>query len=490
MYSLRTHSSTAFWENKAISTIGFYFLKKGDSETSKQVDFADLKNTKHVQHNNLHMPFVMIDIINAILKEFRNSYASLTNEIYLSPSDFKKIALQMTDYMEASETHTKFYGLFRGVFTLLNKKDSMKSKSFGKLVKPFFKGKDAEKEKALYREFRNQFEKLQTFCLNKNIVIKRSERAYEELKYSLELKTGQAFISAYLNNEKYNNSERNDISDCLFNNAKIKIRDEVSEKPVVTSEENLTSDEMKKREDFLVAQERVIKYKKNGLTHSENLLNTKAPMMSYSDEFNSFLDSLASDVEKKEKEDKIRKMQESLLVKAKMKLMNQKNSEACQLKKDILLYDIHTDASLNENRAGVGAVVCSVNVNNMKSKKLVIKMAGMKQIGTEGKLATQIAELIAIQSIVKHMEDIQSQTGKDVLFRVYSDNQSCIDALQGKSIWGNNGTIRKLLNDIKSSPVRLMYDFEKGHAGNKWNEEAHKLSRYGRRFNEEKFVRV
>ena len=61
---------------------------------------------------------------------------------------------------------------------------------------------------------------------------------------------------------------------------------------------------------------------------------------------------------------------------------------------------------------------------------------------------------------------------------------------KGKNIWNENGEIKKIINEIKQSPIRLTYQFEKGHSNNKWNNVAHKLSRVGRGFNEEKFINV
>lgn len=474
MYSLRTHVATGLWEGKATSTIGFYFLKKEEVEFSKKsnVDFADLKNTKHIQHREICLPFMMLDVMNAVLKEFQKSYSKLTTEVYLSPVDFKKMALQVVSHMKPEDTHSKFYALFRAMFILLNDNKSMKSKTFGKMVKPFLSDKNDEKRKTSYDKFRTDFLRLQTFCQENHITLKRSERVYEELKYGLELKTSNVFVSAYLNDGKHSKKEKDDIVDCLFNNAEINLEGH-KPKPVVDCK-NASSGKTKSK-------------KKTATNTKQTLIQESANILSYEEEFGGFLDGLLLEAEKKVKSEKVKKIQESLLVKAKMKLLSQNGEEN---KENVLLYDIHTDASLNENRAGFGAVVCSVNLKNLQEDKLVVKMAGMKQIGAEGKLSTQIAELIAIQSIVKHMEDIKNQTGKDILFRVYSDNQGCVDALQGKPMWESNATIRKILQDIKTSPVRLMYAFEKGHIGNKWNEEAHKLSRYGRRFTEEKFVRV
>lgn len=470
MYSLRTHVATALWEGKATSTIGFYFLKKEEISFSQKynVDFADLKNTKHVQHKEICLPFMMLEIMSAVLKEFQNSYSKLTTEVYLSPVDFKKIALQVVSHMKPEDTHSKFYALFRAMFVLLNDKNGMKSKTFGKMIKPFLSNKSDEKRKISYDKFRTEFGRLQTFCQEKHITLKRSDRVYEELKYGLELKTSNAFITAYLNNEKYSKEQKEDIADCLFNNAKINLDEHKPDSAVDCKTASLGKTKNKKGKKQILPE-------------------VSVKTLSFEEELGNFLDNLMSEAERKEKAEKIKKIQESLLIKAKTKLLSQNGEEN---KENVLLYDIHTDASLNENRAGFGAVVCSVNLENLQAEKLVVKMAGMKQIGAEGKLSTQIAELIAIQSIVKHMEDIKNQTGKDVLFRVYSDNQGCVDALQGKPIWESNATIRKILQDIKTSPVRLMYAFEKGHVGNKWNEEAHKLSRYGRRFTEEKFVRV
>lgn len=470
MYSLRTHVATALWEGKATSTIGFYFLKKEEVPYSQKykVDFADLKNTKDIQHDILYVPFMMLDIMDSVFKEFKRSYSTLTDQVYFSPADFRKITLQVVSSMSPETSRSKCNDLFRGVFSLLNDNNAIKSKSFSKMIKPFLRSEDTDKSKELYKDFREKFERLQKFCNNQKIIVKRSERVYEALKYNLEWKAKEAFIASYLNNEKYSEEDKDKIAEILFNNAIVVLG---------------------KVEAGAIVETKSVKKKKK--VKKEVVVQIKAavqnPYVSYEEEFGSFLDTLMLEAEKKEKCEKVKKIQESLLIKAKMKLLNQ-NGEGC--KEDVLLYDIHTDASLNENRAGFGAVVCSVNLENLQAEKLVVKMAGMKQIGAEGKLSTQIAELIAIQSIVKHMEDIKNQTGKDILFRVYSDNQGCVDALQGKPIWESNATIRKILQDIKTSPVRLMYAFEKGHVGNKWNEEAHKLSRYGRRFTEEKFVRV
>lgn len=462
MYSLRTHLSTGSNDGKSISTIDFYFLKKHEDYhfDSEKVDFAALKNAKKVQHPINYLPFIILDNLELILTEFYNSYASLTNEIYVCPVDFKKISSQIVTHMELSKTHHEFYRLFSSMIKLLNQKKSVNSQKFGKMAKIFLTEKDPEKLNLLYRSFRDKFDRLQTFCSNKKIVINTSERVYEELKYELETKTEEAFSLAFLGGEEISNEQKEKILRTIFDDAEI----------VLEVNDDLKEDEPNSVLDL-------------------NQTDFKLPVASFNEEFDRFMDSLAQELEVKEKTEKLKKIQESLLIKAKEKLINSQN-DACLNNKNVLLYDIHTDASLNENKAGFGAVVCSVDVNNHKSQKLVVKMAGMKHMGCEGKLSTQIAELIAIQSIVKHMEDIKTQTGKDILFRVFSDNMDCVNALQGKSLWNDNGLIRKLLNDIKSSPVRLMYAFEKGHVGNKWNEEAHKLSRYGRRFNEEKFVRV
>ena len=117
-------------------------------------------------------------------------------------------------------------------------------------------------------------------------------------------------------------------------------------------------------------------------------------------------------------------------------------------------------------------------------------MAGMKRFNTESSYSIQIAELLAISSIIKHLTTSLQVEGQDIVCCVFSDNQDCVNALQGKNIWNENGEIKKIINEIKQSPIRLTYQFEKGHSNNKWNNVAHKLSRVGRGFDEEKFIKV
>lgn len=158
-------------------------------------------------------------------------------------------------------------------------------------------------------------------------------------------------------------------------------------------------------------------------------------------------------------------------------------------KPNIIVYDVHTDASLNGNKAGLGAVICGVDSKTGK-KKMIVRMAGMQFIPTKNKMNVQLAELKAVHAAIKYFEHKIAKKSEDILLRIFSDNLGCVKSLQGESSWSWNEDIKNILADIKSSQVRLMYGFEKGHFGNKFNEIAHDLSRVGRIFTKDKIIRV
>lgn len=470
MYSLRSQSCTAFFDNKAVSVIDFFFMKKeeGYDKDRSAVSYALLNNVKKVQHKNVMFPFMMLDILDVILKEARNSYYKLTKEIYISQSNMRKLNNQTVSHLERQARNDKFNALFSMTIKLLNKRNSVNKNNFSKIIKLFICTGNSYKDSTLYQEFYNKLDKLQSFCINRNIVLKSSERINESIADNLQLKAKKGYVDAFYPVKADYKEKKELIVNSIFNDIEI---DLVS----VNNMETLKNQEVLDLQKVLL---------KNGnLTISEKELNQKEIIIHQ--ELGNFLDDLAIELNNKEKNENMAKLQESLLKKSKKKILGI-DCDAAQNEK-ILRYEVHTDASLNINKAGFGAVVCEQNKNN---KKVLMKMAGMKRFNTESKYSIQIAELLAISSIVKHLTASLSGKSQEILCCVFSDNQDCVNALQGKNIWNDHVDIKKIINDIKQSPIRLTYQFEKGHSNNKWNNVAHKLSRVGRGFNEEKFIKV
>lgn len=470
MYSLRSQSCTAFFEEKAISVVDFFFMKKeeGYATDRSAVSYALLDNCKKVQHTNMLFPFMMLDIIDAILKETRNSYYKLTKEIYISQSNMRKLSHQTVNHLDRQIRNDKFNTLFSMIIKLLNKKNSINKKNFSKTIKLFICTGNLDKDNSLYQEFRNKFDKLQNFCLSRNFVLRYSERINESVSDSLQLKAKKGYIDAFYGSKTEYKEKKDIIVNSIFNDIDINV---VSIKEIGTIQN-----------EEVIALQKVLLEKVN-LTTSEKDLNQKGMLISV--ELGSYLDDLAIELNNKQKNENMAKLQESLLKKSKKKILGiDYNSAQAD---GVLRYEVHTDASLNVNKAGFGAVVCQ---QNKSQEKVLMKMAGMKRFNTESSYSIQIAELLAISSIIKHLTISLQGKEQDILCCIFSDNQDCVNALQGKNIWNENGEIKKIINEIKQSPIRLTYQFEKGHSNNKWNNVAHKLSRVGRRFNEEKFINV
>ena len=127
MYSLRSQSCTAFFEEKAISVVDFFFMKKeeGYATNRSAVSYALLNNCKKVQHKNVIFPFMMLDIFDAVLKEARNSYYNLTKEVYISQSNFRKLSNQTVGHLEKQIRNDEFNKLFSMMIKLLNKRNSV-----------------------------------------------------------------------------------------------------------------------------------------------------------------------------------------------------------------------------------------------------------------------------------------------------------------------------------------------------------------------------
>lgn len=470
MYSLRSQSCTAFFEEKAISVVDFFFMKKeeGYATNRSAVSYALLNNCKKVQHKNVIFPFMMLDIFDAVLKEARNSYYNLTKEVYISQSNFRKLSNQTVGHLEKQIRNDEFNKLFSMMIKLLNKRNSVNGKNFGKSVKLFICTGNSYKDHSLYQEFRNKFDKLQSFCVNRNIILRSSERINESVAENLQLTAKKGYIDAFYPLKTDCKEKRDLIINSIFNDIEINVFS-VKEIEKIKNEE-------------VIALQKVL-LKKGDLTTSEKDLNRKEMVIPV--ELGNYLDDLAIKLNNKQKSENMARLQESLLKKSKKKILGIDYNPAQA--NGVLRYEVHTDASLNVNKAGFGAVVCQ---QNRSQKKVLMKMAGMKRFNTESSYSIQIAELLAISSIIKHLTTSLQGKEQDILCCIFSDNQDCVNALQGKNIWNENGEIKKIINEIKQSPIRLTYQFEKGHSNNKWNNVAHKLSRVGRGFNEEKFINV
>ena len=134
MYSLRSQSCTAFFEEKAISVVDFFFMKKeeGYATNRSAVSYALLNNCKKVQHKNVIFPFMMLDIFDAVLKEARNSYYNLTKEVYISQREIdddkeyvaKKLGVdikQMNKFIYESSIHYSKYPNSQSLLQYLRK---------------------------------------------------------------------------------------------------------------------------------------------------------------------------------------------------------------------------------------------------------------------------------------------------------------------------------------------------------------------------------
>lgn len=442
MYSLRTQSSTAFFENKALTVVDFFYLKKeeGYDLDLSLVSVASLKNEKKVDHPVICLPFMVIDIFLVIMKEVCNSYAKVTRDVYVSKNDFRKLCSQVAFPLDTSSRLKRFNDSFNMLVNLLNKKRSVSSVAFRKMIKSFIKEEDEVKAQELYQKFRQEFDKIQSFSYNNNLFIKVSDRVVSDISDVLVKKVRTAFVKEFYPVKSDYRLKRAEINEFIFSDIVLKEKEIIEDNTIVNND-------------------------------------------SMSSELGNFLDDMVLDFEAKEKALNVEKLQQKIFASFKSNMIY----KDININKNTVFYEVHTDASLNTRKAGLGAVVCQVQ--NSKSKKIIAKMAGMKQLNGEGRFAIQVAELLAISSIVQHMEAMHDEND-EVLLHIFSDNLDCVNVLQGVSLWNENSTIKHIVQQIKTSSVRLTYQFVKGHSGNKWNNIAHKLSRLGRRFNEEKFVKV
>lgn len=133
------------------------------------------------------------------------------------------------------------------------------------------------------------------------------------------------------------------------------------------------------------------------------------------------------------------------------------------------VYDIYTDASLNQNNkcAGYGVVLTDAH-----KKEVLGKMAGAFSMNVSDKGAIQLAEMRAIFEIVKHLNQ-KEESKNNCLINIYSDSMDSIGYLKSNLknyAWkGNFKLIYKMINSIKEMKLNINFHFIKGHNGHKFN---------------------
>lgn len=133
------------------------------------------------------------------------------------------------------------------------------------------------------------------------------------------------------------------------------------------------------------------------------------------------------------------------------------------------VYDIYTDASLNQNNkcAGYGVVLTDAH-----KKEVLGKMAGAFSMNVLDKGAIQLAEMRAIFEIIKHLNQ-NEESKNNCLINIYSDSMDSIGYLKSNLknyAWkGNFKLIYKMINSIKEMKLNINFRFVKGHNGHKFN---------------------
>lgn len=133
------------------------------------------------------------------------------------------------------------------------------------------------------------------------------------------------------------------------------------------------------------------------------------------------------------------------------------------------VYDIYTDASLNQNNkcAGYGVVLTDAH-----KKEVLGKMAGAFSMNVLDKGAIQLAEMRAIFEIIKHLNQ-NEESKNNCLINIYSDSMDSIGYLKSNLknyAWkGNFKLIYKMINSIKEMKLNINFHFVKGHNGHKFN---------------------
>lgn len=133
------------------------------------------------------------------------------------------------------------------------------------------------------------------------------------------------------------------------------------------------------------------------------------------------------------------------------------------------VYDIYTDASLNENQkcAGYGVVLTDAH-----RKEVLNKMAGAFCMNVLDKGAIQLAEMRAIFEVINHIHS-NEENKNNCLINIYSDSLDSIGYLKSnlnKYSWkGNFKLIKKMIHSIKDMKMNINFHFIKGHNWHKFN---------------------